>query len=50
MNDHHNHDAAAIATLEDGVRENSPLTRTTTWHGEEAALRGEFCTACGLRQ
>ncbi|HEX9024013.1 MAG TPA: GTP cyclohydrolase I [Geobacteraceae bacterium] len=35
-----------------GVREALPTTRTTVWRGryaEEAALRAEFFTACGLR-
>ncbi len=35
-----------------GVRETLPMTRTTVWRGryaEEAALRAEFFTACGLR-
>jgi GTP cyclohydrolase I len=35
-----------------GVRETSPLTRTTFWRGaydENADLRAEFLTACGLR-
>lgn len=35
-----------------GVREVSPLTRTTNWRGEyesNPTLRAEFFTACGLR-
>jgi GTP cyclohydrolase IA len=34
-----------------GVREVSPLTRTTFWRGEydhNAALRAEFLTICGV--
>ncbi len=34
-----------------GVRETSPITRTTFWRGhyaEDQSLRGEFFTACGL--
>ncbi len=36
-----------------GVREHSPLTRTTVWRGyfaSDPALRGEFFTACGLQR
>ena len=36
-----------------GVRERAPLTRTTVWRGhyaEDAALRAEFFTACGLQR
>ena len=36
-----------------GVRETSPLTRTTYWRGEyvgNAALRSEFFIACGLER
>lgn len=36
-----------------GVRETSPLTRTTYWRGEydsNPALRAEFFTACGLQR
>src|SRR5512137_1903216 len=36
-----------------GVREQAPLTRTTVWRGhyaEDAALRAEFFTACGLQR
>ena len=36
-----------------GVRETSPLTRTTVWRGQYAAdssLRSEFFTACGLQR
>jgi GTP cyclohydrolase I len=34
-----------------GVREEAPMTRTTVWRGhfaEDASLRAEFFTACGL--
>lgn len=34
-----------------GVREKTPMTRTTVWRGyysEDAALRAEFFTTCGL--
>jgi GTP cyclohydrolase I len=34
-----------------GVREIVPMTRTTVWRGHfanDAALRAEFFTACGL--
>ncbi len=34
-----------------GVRETAPMTRTTVWRGhyaEDASLRAEFFTACGL--
>ncbi len=34
-----------------GVRESAPMTRTTVWRGqyaEDASLRAEFFTACGL--
>lgn len=36
-----------------GVREAAPMTRTTVWRGrfaEDAALRAEFFTACGLQR
>ncbi len=36
-----------------GVREISPITRTTVWRGqfaEDAALRNEFFVACGLQR
>ena len=36
-----------------GVREISPMTRTTVWRGEydgNPALRSEFFTACGLQR
>lgn len=36
-----------------GVREVAPLTRTTVWRGhyaEDASLRSEFFTACGLQR
>lgn len=36
-----------------GVRERAPMTRTTVWRGqfaEDAALRAEFFTACGLQR
>lgn len=36
-----------------GVRETAPLTRTTVWRGyfaEDASLRAEFFTACGLQR
>jgi len=36
-----------------GVRETAPLTRTTVWRGnyaEDASLRSEFFTACGLQR
>lgn len=36
-----------------GVREVAPMTRTTTWRGmyaEDASLRAEFFTACGLQR
>lgn len=35
-----------------GVRETTPMTRTTVWRGryaEDPALRGEFFIACGLK-
>ena len=36
-----------------GVRERSPMTRTTVWRGhyaEDPSLRSEFFTACGLQR
>lgn len=36
-----------------GVRETAPMTRTTVWRGhyaEDASLRSEFFTACGLQR
>jgi len=36
-----------------GVRETAPMTRTTVWRGyyaEDATLRSEFFTACGLQK
>jgi GTP cyclohydrolase I len=36
-----------------GVRETAPVTRTTVWRGhyaEDASLRSEFFTACGLQR
>ena len=36
-----------------GVRETAPMTRTTVWRGyyaEDATLRSEFFTACGLQR
>ncbi|HTP01907.1 MAG TPA: GTP cyclohydrolase I FolE [Anaerolineales bacterium] len=36
-----------------GVRERAPMTRTTVWRGhyaEDASLRAEFFTACGLQR
>ena len=36
-----------------GVRETAPITRTTVWRGhyaEDASLRSEFLTACGLQR
>ncbi len=36
-----------------GVRETSPITRTTFWRGryaEDESLRNEFFTACGLKK
>ena len=36
-----------------GVRETAPTTRTTVWRGhyaEDASLRSEFFTACGLQR
>jgi GTP cyclohydrolase IA len=42
-----------LCTQMRGVRENSPLTRTTFWRGNydgDAALRSEFFVACGLER
>lgn len=36
-----------------GVRETAPMTRTTVWRGhyaEDASLRSEFFTSCGLQR
>jgi len=36
-----------------GVRETSPMTRTTAWRGQyadDSSLRAEFFTACGLQR
>lgn len=36
-----------------GVRERTPMTRTTTWRGcyeNDSALRAEFFTSCGLQR
>ena len=36
-----------------GVREVAPMTRTTVWRGmyaDDASLRAEFFTACGLQR
>jgi len=44
-------EAHHLCTQMRGVREDSPLTRTTFWRGEYAevpTLRAEFFTACGL--
>ncbi len=44
-------EAHHLCTLMRGVREASPMTRTTIWRGyyaNDAALRAEFFTACGL--
>lgn len=46
-------EAHHLCTQMRGVRENSPLTRTTFWRGEydnNPALRAEFFTACGLQR
>ena len=42
-----------LCTQMRGVRENSPLTRTTFWRGEyesNAALRAEFFNVSGVHQ
>jgi GTP cyclohydrolase I len=44
-------EAHHLCTQMRGVREVSPLTRTTFWRGEydqNAALRAEFLTICGV--
>ena len=46
-------EAHHLCTEMRGVRETSPLTRTTYWRGEydtNPALRAEFLTACGLQR
>ncbi|HEX5414211.1 MAG TPA: GTP cyclohydrolase I [Chloroflexota bacterium] len=46
-------EAHHLCTQMRGVREDSPLTRTTFWRGEYAerpTLRAEFFTACGLQR
>jgi GTP cyclohydrolase I len=46
-------EAHHLCTEMRGVREVSPLTRTTFWRGEydaNPALRAEFYTACGLQR
>jgi GTP cyclohydrolase IA len=46
-------EAHHLCTEMRGVRETSPLTKTTTWRGEYAAnpaLRSEFFTACDMHQ
>ena len=46
-------EAHHLCTQMRGVRETSPLTRTTTWRGAYAAdpaLRAEFFTACGVHR
>lgn len=46
-------EAHHLCTEMRGVRETSPLTRTTYWRGEydsNPALRAEFFTACGLQR
>ncbi|MBI3942305.1 MAG: GTP cyclohydrolase I FolE [Chloroflexi bacterium] len=46
-------EAHHLCTQMRGVREEAPLTRTTHWRGEyadDASLRSEFFTACGLER
>jgi GTP cyclohydrolase I len=46
-------EAHHLCTEMRGVRETSPMTRTTHWRGEyvgNAALRSEFFVACGLER
>jgi GTP cyclohydrolase IA len=46
-------EAHHLCTEMRGVRETSPLTRTTAWRGEydsNPSLRAEFFTACGLQR
>ena len=46
-------EAHHLCTQMRGVRESSPLTRTTFWRGEyenQEALRAEFFSMCGVRQ
>jgi GTP cyclohydrolase I len=46
-------EAHHLCTEMRGVRESSPLTRTTAWRGAydtDPALRAEFFTACGLQR
>jgi GTP cyclohydrolase I len=46
-------EAHHLCTEMRGVRETSPLTRTTAWRGAydaDPALRAEFFTACGLQR
>jgi GTP cyclohydrolase IA len=46
-------EAHHLCTQMRGVREIVPMTRTTVWRGhfaDDAALRAEFFTACGLPQ
>jgi len=46
-------EAHHLCTQMRGVRENSPMTRTTFWRGEyerNPSLRSEFYTACGLQR
>ena len=44
-------EAHHLCTQMRGVRETAPMTRTTVWRGyyaDDASLRAEFFTACGL--